>query len=115
MTALYGTLLDIEGKSKDTLSARLDLQDQNIRKELHLINNGTSYLKPSACYTLNKEQKNKFCKFLASVKFPDGYVSNLARCVDIEKCKMHGLKTLDCHILLQRILPAGIRRIVRKI
>jgi len=27
---------------------------------------------------------------------------------------MHGLKTHDCHILLQRILPAGLRGLVRK-
>jgi hypothetical protein len=32
---IYGTLLGIEGKSKDNLKARLDLQDMNIRKELH--------------------------------------------------------------------------------
>ena len=27
---------------------------------------------------------------------------------------MHGLKTHDCHILLQRILPAGLRGLVHK-
>ena len=28
---------------------------------------------------------------------------------------MHGLKTHDCHIMLQRILPAGLRGLVRKV
>jgi hypothetical protein len=32
---IYGTLLGIEGKSKDNLKARLDLQDMEIRAELH--------------------------------------------------------------------------------
>ena len=32
---IYGTLLGIEGKSKDNLKARLDLQDMKIRPELH--------------------------------------------------------------------------------
>ena len=33
---IVGTLLNIEGKTKDTNKARLDLADMNIRKELHL-------------------------------------------------------------------------------
>ena len=31
--SIYGTLLDIEGKTKDTYKARLDLFDMNIIKE----------------------------------------------------------------------------------
>ena len=31
---LVGTLLNIEGKTKDIVKARLDLEDLNIRKEL---------------------------------------------------------------------------------
>ncbi|KAL3533166.1 hypothetical protein ACH5RR_006687 [Cinchona calisaya] len=33
---LFGTMLNIEGKTKDTYKARLDLEDMNIRHELHL-------------------------------------------------------------------------------
>ncbi|KAL8132986.1 hypothetical protein AgCh_008451 [Apium graveolens] len=33
--SILGTLLNIGGKMKDHLAARLDLQDQGIRKELH--------------------------------------------------------------------------------
>ena len=47
------------------------------------------------------------------MKFPDGYASNLARCVDLESCKVHGLKTHDCHILLQQVMPAALRGLVR--
>ena len=32
---IYGTLLGIEGESKDNLKARLDLQHMNIKRELH--------------------------------------------------------------------------------
>jgi len=31
----YGTLLEMEGKSKDNLQARKDLQEMNIRPDLH--------------------------------------------------------------------------------
>jgi hypothetical protein len=43
------------------------------------------------------------------VKFPDGYAANLKKCVSADGCKLQGLKTHDCHILLQRILPTGLR------
>jgi hypothetical protein len=43
------------------------------------------------------------------VKFPDGFASNISRCVNAEGTRLQGLKTHDCHILLQRILPAAMR------
>ncbi|XP_031249542.1 uncharacterized protein LOC116107404 [Pistacia vera] len=61
------------GKSKDTDTARLDLADMNIRKELHLQPHGDRYLKPQACYTLTLNERRQFCQFLKSVKFLDGY------------------------------------------
>ena len=43
-----GTLLNVEGKTKDTDKARLDLADMNIRKELHLQVQGNKLVKPHA-------------------------------------------------------------------
>ena len=59
--SLVGTLLDIDGKTKDIVKVRLDLQDINIRKELYLIHQGNILLKPHACYTLISFEKIKFC------------------------------------------------------
>ena len=63
---------------------------------------------------MSKEQKLAFCEFLRAVKFPDGYAANLAKCVTSDGLKLSVLKTHDCHILLQRILPAGLRAIMDK-
>ena len=63
---------------------------------------------------MSKEQKLAFCEFLRAVKFPDGYAANLAKCVTSDGFKLSVLKTHDCHILLQRILPAGLRGIMDK-
>jgi len=112
--ALLGTLLDIAGKSKDSISARLDLEDMGIRKKLHLKANGNSYSVPHAPYKMTKAQISAFCAFIKNVKLPDGYASNLARCVSVDECKVQALKTHDCHILLQRILPVGLRGIMHK-
>ncbi|XP_010233141.1 uncharacterized protein LOC100826217 [Brachypodium distachyon] len=112
---ILGTLLEIDKKSKDTTNARKDLEDLRIRKKLHMRTDGKGgFEKPPACYTLSKENKKKLCQFLVNVKFPDGYAANLARCVDLDACKVHDLKTHDCHILLQRVLPAGLRGLVRQ-
>jgi hypothetical protein len=113
---ILSTLLNIPNKTKDTLSTRLDLEDRGIRKELHLLDDtGNSSSKPKACYVLKPEEKKKFLQFVRNVKFPDGYVSNISRCVNMEGGgSMHGLKTHDCPIMLQRILPAGLRGLVHK-
>jgi hypothetical protein len=53
--ALVGTLLDIPGKTKDTLKARRDLEEMKLRKNLHheTLENGSKKL-PPVCYTLCK-------------------------------------------------------------
>ena len=107
--ALIGTILNILGKTKDTAKARLDLKDLGIKKELQFRDDGESCEMPHARYTLSTKNKKAFCDFLLSVKFPDGFASNISRCVNAEGTKVQGLKTLDCHILLQRILPAAMR------
>ena len=36
-------------------------------------------------------------------------LSNISRCVNADGTKIQGLKTHDCHVLLQRIFPAAMR------
>lgn len=49
---VLGTLLNIEGKTKDTAKAWLDLEELGIREELQLIRNRDTFIVPPACYTL---------------------------------------------------------------
>ncbi|KAK3230397.1 hypothetical protein Dsin_002278 [Dipteronia sinensis] len=56
---VLGTLLNLEGKTKDIIKARMDLEDMNIRPELHLQDVGTKYLKPPACYTFTIDERQK--------------------------------------------------------
>ncbi|KAF7114861.1 hypothetical protein RHSIM_RhsimUnG0074200 [Rhododendron simsii] len=107
---LVGTSLGIDGKNKDTEKARKDMEDQEIRKELHLKRraNGT-FEKPPAKYTLSPKEREGFLDFLKSIKYPDGYAANISKCVNTNGGKLSGLKSHDCHVLLQRILPIGMR------
>jgi len=55
--SLIATILNIIGKTKDTLKARLDLKDLGIKKELQLRGDGDSCEMPHARYTLSTEKK----------------------------------------------------------
>lgn len=69
---------------------------------------------PAACCNMSKSEKKEFYKFLKSVKFPDGYASNISRRVNEDDDKITGLKSHDHHVLLQRLLPIAIRGFVNK-
>ncbi|KAL3651956.1 hypothetical protein CASFOL_004958 [Castilleja foliolosa] len=113
--SILGTLMNVDGKTKDTVKARLDLEDMNIRKEMHLIKKGNEkYAMPAASYVMTKKDRREFCEFIRSVKFPDGYAFNISRCVTSSDQKLSGMKSHDCHVIFQRIPPVGIRGSVTK-
>ena len=76
---LLGTFLNLDGKSKDNMKARLDLKEMGIRQELHpkMLANDRIYL-PPACYTMSVREKDNFLGVLKSIKVPDGYASNIS-------------------------------------
>jgi hypothetical protein len=79
MDNIVGTILDIKGKTKDNLVARLDLQEIGLRPKLHpfIAANGKTYM-PAACHTMSREDKEIFLKVLRNVRVPDGYASNIS-------------------------------------
>jgi hypothetical protein len=56
-----------------------------------------------------KRKKKRLCDWLKGVKFPDGYTSNIDRCVNKLPDKLSGMKSHDSHVFLQRLLPVAIR------
>ncbi|OIT20316.1 hypothetical protein A4A49_57189, partial [Nicotiana attenuata] len=112
--SVIGTLLDIDGKTKDTLKSRLDIQEMRIKKPLHPIKSGDKYILPPASYTMSKTEKIKFCQLIKDVKFPDAYASNISRCVNVKEARIFGLKSHDHHVLFQRIFPLIIKGILPK-
>ena len=69
---------------------------------------------PASSYTLSKAEKIKFCKMLSTLKFPDGYCSNLRNYVSMEELKLYGLKSHDYYTLIQQILPLTLRGLLNK-
>ncbi|XP_012837541.1 PREDICTED: uncharacterized protein LOC105958084 [Erythranthe guttata] len=113
--SVIGTLLNLEGKTKDHENSRLDLEDMGIRHALHptILDSGRKYL-PAACFSMSKKEKDIFFDILQNVKVPDGYASNISRCVQMKPQKLSGLKSHDNHILIQQLLPIGLRKVLPK-
>ncbi|KAI5325030.1 hypothetical protein L3X38_034103 [Prunus dulcis] len=78
---LVGTILDIEGMTKDTIKARLDLERMGIRRGLWMNRDSDKARRDLAFFSMKPNDKKEFLKFVSSVKFPDGYASNIARCL----------------------------------
>ncbi|XP_073137536.1 uncharacterized protein [Henckelia pumila] len=112
---IIGTLLNVKSKTKDGVNARKDLMHLNIRKELHPQEKGKNmYHLPAAPYTLSKKEMDVFCFRLKKIKLPDGYSSNIGNCVSLEDRKLIGLKSHDCHVLMQQLLSVALRNLLPK-
>ncbi|XP_020973052.1 uncharacterized protein LOC107630916 [Arachis ipaensis] len=100
------TIMNEKGKSKDYIKARRDLQSMGIKHDLWPWED-KKY--PSAIFTMTNPQKELFLRTIKNVVFPDGYSSNIFRCVDLRQCKLSGMKSHDCHILMEYLLPIALR------
>ncbi|GKA76577.1 hypothetical protein Tco_0783038 [Tanacetum coccineum] len=109
LEAILNTLL-MNDKSKDTAKARQDLQMLGIRSGLWLgqTKNGKC-LKPQAAYSFTPENRKKFCQYIKGVKLPDGFGSCFKHKVTDNDTNITGLKSHDCHIMMQRLLPYGLQ------
>jgi hypothetical protein len=102
MDNIFGTILDIKGKTKDDLAARQDLQEMGLRPKLHPFtdDDGKTYML-AACHTMSNEEKTNFLKVIRNLRVPDGYASNVPRCVCLKERMISGLKSHDSHIIMQ--------------
>ncbi|KAL3849461.1 hypothetical protein ACJIZ3_011343 [Penstemon smallii] len=96
----------------DIMHIEKNVCDNGLKPSLHL--QGEREDMPSASYTLSQDEKKIFCEFLSSIKFPDGFASNISRCVKEKECVVSGLKSHDSHIILQRLLPLATRGYLNK-
>ncbi|XP_027941160.1 uncharacterized protein LOC114194957 [Vigna unguiculata] len=108
---VFTLLNDSSNKCKDNLKARKDLQLWGIRPDLWPDENGR-YL--PAIYTLTNANKDIFLKTLKNMTVPDGYSSNISRCIDVKQRKLGGLKSHDSHVLMEQLLPLAMRNTLPK-
>nr|XP_017233155.1 PREDICTED: uncharacterized protein LOC108207204 [Daucus carota subsp. sativus] len=111
---LIGTLLNLPFKSKDSVESRRDMIEMGVRPDLAPeVGEKRTYL-PPAPYTLSRAEKRTMLGSLSHMKLPYGHSSNIKNCVSMSDLKIYGLKSHDCHTLLQQLLPISIRSILPK-
>ena len=64
-----------------------------------------SVKKTKACYELDSNQVKLVLKWIEGLRCPDGISSNLRRCVDLKNNKLSGMKSHDCHVMMENFLP----------
>ncbi|KAL0430659.1 UNVERIFIED_CONTAM: hypothetical protein Sradi_0691900 [Sesamum radiatum] len=104
---IFNIVMDIKGKTKDNLNARLDLKSICNHPELEFDERRPNVI-PKAAYTLTKEQKRRVCEWIKGLKFPNGYASNILRCVDMMELRMDGIKSHNCHVFMQKLILIAI-------
>jgi hypothetical protein len=108
--AIWNTCFDIASKTKDNPKARLDLAMICNRPSLNLVqkNNG-KWDRPRAPFCIDKNDKPIILQWFKELKFPDAYVANIRRGVDLQHKRILGLKSHDYHIFIERLLPVVFR------
>ena len=97
--------MDVKGKMKDNPKARADMKNICKHPLLELVEVSLEkFLKPKVSYTLTREQLKDICEWCKSLKFSDGYVSNLVRCINIKDYRFYRLKSRNCHIFMEWLL-----------
>ncbi|XP_020961147.1 uncharacterized protein LOC110263725 [Arachis ipaensis] len=103
------TLLNETGRSKDNLKAHKDLKEMGIKKDLWPDENGRYH--PSL-FTMSNSMKDILLHTIKNIRVPNDLSSNIFRCVDLKQRKLSGLKSHDCHVLMQQLLPIAIRNVL---
>ena len=109
--ALFGTVMDIPDKTKDNVKARVDLATlcDRPRYEMKTPRPGRQWRKTPADFVLTRPQKKEALEWIQKLQFPDGYVANLRRGVNLTTMRINGLKSHDYHIWIERLLPVMVR------
>jgi len=111
---IFNTVMDVKGKIKDNIKARLDLALFCNRKNMELVCDGSRVANPRASFMLEKNAQLLVYKWLKSLCFSDGYASNIPRLVNTEECKLYEMKSHDCHVFMQTLIPLAFHDLLPK-
>ena len=97
--------MNVKGKTKNNIMARMDIIFFCNRKNMELVFDGSRVTKSRASFVLEKNTQLLVYLQLKSLCFPDGHVSNISRLVNLEKFRLYGMKSHDCYVFLQTLIP----------
>jgi len=111
---IFNTVIDVKWKTKDNIKARLDITLLCNCKYMELVCDGSRVAKPRASFVLEKNTQLLVYKWLKSLCFPDGHASNISRLVNMEECRLYGMKSHDCHMFMQTLISIAYRDLLSK-
>jgi hypothetical protein len=82
--------------------SRRDIADICNRPSLELDERGG---KRRAPFCLNVKDRKEVMIWMKRMKFSDSYAAGVKWCVNVKAKKIHGLKSHDYHIIIERLLP----------
>ncbi|XP_060210294.1 uncharacterized protein LOC132637179 [Lycium barbarum] len=104
-----------DGKPKDYVNSRYELQEMGIRKKLQPIKDDNSSLSlAQACFSMKPEQKGLFCTIMKNAKLPKGCASNISQRVQVKEMKISGYKSHDAHFIMHHLLQVAVRKALPK-
>ncbi|KAI5334513.1 hypothetical protein L3X38_024646 [Prunus dulcis] len=112
--SIIGTLLEIPGKNKDGIAARLDLLNMGVKTDLQPQYGERRTRLPPGPWNLSRAEKREVCNSFYGMKVPEGYSSNIKNLVSLQDSRLLGLKSHDCHTLMQQLLLVAIRSVLEK-
>ncbi|CAL2247742.1 unnamed protein product [Prunus armeniaca] len=112
--SIIGTLLEIPGKNKDGIAARLDLLNMGVKTNLQPEYGQRRTRLPPGPWNLSRVEKRVARNSFYGMKVPKGYCSNIKNLVSLKDSGLLGLKSHDCHTLVQQLLPVAIRSVLEK-
>jgi hypothetical protein len=111
---IFNTVMDVKGKTEDNIKARLDVALFCNRKNMELVCDESRITKARASFVLEKNAQLLVYKWLKSLCFPDGYASNISRLVNTEECRLYGMKSHNCHVFMQTLIPLAFHDLLPK-
>jgi hypothetical protein len=107
--SIVSTCLSVTGKTKDNFKARIDIAEICNRPSLELDERGGKRCAP---FCLQVQNRKEVMRWMKRLKFSDGYALGVKQCVNVTANKIHGLKSHDYHIIMERLLLVMLREYI---
>ena len=111
---IFNMIMDMKRKTKDNTKTRMDIVLSCHRKNMALVYAGSWVVKPKASFALDKNAQLLVYQWLKSLSFSNGHASNISRLVNLEDCRLYGMKSHDCHMFMQTLIPLAYHDLLPK-
>jgi hypothetical protein len=101
----FNIVIDVKGKTKEKSKVRMDIALFCHRKNMELVYVGSLVAKLKASFSLEKQAQFFVYLWLKSLYFSDGRTSNIPRLVNLKDWRLYGMKSPDCHVFMQTLIP----------